>query len=137
MLNMLKLAAKIAVPVTDADCRNFWLGCIGIRNDGVLVSSRNGSIQHMFSKSLDPNEADKSCEYHAEGRALRKMDKGGILYVARVSRKDGSFVMARPCNLCQSKIRAKKISKVYYTVNQNQYGIWMPDQDRDKIYTTM
>lgn len=135
MLNMLKLAGKIAIPVMDNDPRGFWLGCIGIRKDGVLVSARNGSIQHMFSKSLDPDLADKSCEYHAEGRALRKMDKGGVLYVSRVSRKDGSLTMARPCVLCQSKIKTQKIIKVYYTVNHNQYGIWYPEHDKDKVYT--
>lgn len=137
MLNMLKLAGKIAVPVTENDARNFWLGCVGIRNDGVLVSARNGSIQHMFSKSLDPELNDKSCDYHAEGRALRKMDKGGTLYVARISRKDGSYCMSRPCNLCQSKIRAKKIEKVYYTVNHSQYGVWHVESDRDVIYGSL
>jgi deoxycytidylate deaminase len=135
MLNMLKLAGKVAIPVIDNDPRSFLLGAIGIRKDGVLVSARNGSIQTMFSRSLDPELAEKSCEYHAEGRALRKMDKGGVLYVARVSRKDGSYCMSKPCNLCQAKIKAQKISKVYYTVNPSQYGIWYPDSDTDKVFT--
>ena len=135
MLNMLKLAGKIAVPVMDNDPRCFWLGCVGIRKDGVLVSARNGSIQHMFSKSLDPELAEKSCEYHAEGRALRKMDKGGVLYVARISRKDGSYAMAKPCSLCAAKIRGQRISKVYYTVNHFQYGVWHVESDRDIVYS--
>lgn len=135
MLSMLKLAGKIAVPTTSLDKRTYWLGCVGIRKDGVMVSATNGSIQHMFSKRLDPDLNDKSCAYHAEGRTLRKMDKGGILYVTRVSRKDGSYCMARPCNLCQSKIRSQKIEKVYYTINDFQYGVWNVKSDRDIVYT--
>jgi deoxycytidylate deaminase len=131
---MLELAGKIARPNNDTDKRSYWLAAIGIRSDGVLVSAKNGSIQHMFSKSLDPDLSEKSCEYHAEGRALRKMDKGGILYVSRVSRKDGSFVMARPCYLCQSKIRFKKIEKVYYTINNEQYGIFDVKTGTDRVY---
>lgn len=135
MLNMLKLAGKVAISPDENDRRTYVLGCIGIRNDGVLVSARNGSIQHMFSKSLDPYESDKSSDYHAEGRALRKMDKGGILYVARVSRKDGSLAMSKPCCLCQAKIKAKKIEKVYYTINSYQYGVWHVESDKDIVYS--
>jgi len=135
MLSLIKLAGKIAVPVSDDDRRSFWLGCVGIRNDGVMVSSRNGNIRNMFSKNTVNVESDKSCEYHAEGRALRKMDKGGILYVARISRKDGSFVMSRPCPLCQAKIKAKKIEKVYYSINNRQYGVYYPSKDLDKVFT--
>lgn len=132
---MIKLAGKVALPADDNDHRSFWLGCIGVRNDGVMVSSRNGTIKNMFSKNTVHVESDKSCEYHAEGRALRKMDRGGVLYVARISRKDNSFVMSRPCPLCQAKIKAKKIKKVYYSINNNQYGVWFVEQDRDKVYT--
>jgi len=131
---MLKLAAKVASPSGDQDHRNFLLGCVGIRNDGALILAKNGNIKNMFSKNLVNIESDKSCEYHAEGRALRKMDKGGTLYVARISRKDGSFVMARPCSRCQAKIKIQKIEKVYYSINNFQYGIWNPQKDYDKVY---
>lgn len=132
---MLKLAAKVAISPDAYDKRTYMLGCVGIRKDGVLISARNGSIQHMFSKSLDPELNDKSCDYHAEGRALRKMDKGGILYVTRVSRKDGSMAMAKPCPRCSAKIRTQKIEKVYYTVNNFQYGVWHVESDKDIVYS--
>lgn len=134
MLNMLKLAAKIAEPINDLDKRSFWLACIGIRRDGTLVSSRNGSIQHMFSMGLDPIDNDKNCSYHAEGRTLRKMDQGGILYVTRVSRRDGKLCMARPCVLCQSKIKSQRIKKVYYSINSTQYGVWNVKSDTDRVF---
>lgn len=137
MLDMLKLAGKIAVPINDLDKRSFLLGCIGVRKDGAFVSSRNGSIQHMFSNSRSPTDNEKNCSYHAEGRTLRKMDRGGVLYVTRISRKDGSYVMARPCALCQAKIRAQKIKKVYYSINNTQYGVYYVNEDRDKVYSSI
>jgi len=130
MLELLKLAAKVAVPTYENDHRDFWLGCIGIRKDGVIVSAKNGAV------SLDLNViSSRSPKNHAEGRALRKMSKGGVLYVARVKKGDHSLGMARPCFMCQTLIISRNIEKVFYTVNENQYGIWYPKSDIDKIYT--
>lgn len=132
---ILQAAGELAKPSDyGSDTRAFWLGCIGIRKDGAVVSSRNGSIHNMFSNDIVDVKSERSCEYHAEGRALRKMDRGGILYVSRVSRKNKAFAMARPCPLCQARIRAKKIEKVYYSISNNQYGIYYPQRDYDKIF---
>jgi len=129
MLDLLYQAAQIALPSIENDYRDFWLGCIGIREDGVMVSAKNGAASFrtaIKSYHLLPTS-------HAEGRVLRKLGGGGIVYVARVSKKDGSLVMARPCSMCQIKLRAAKVNKVYYTINNNEYGIWYPDSDTDKI----
>lgn len=129
MLNLLHQAAQIALPSIDKDYRDFWLGCIGIREDGVMVSSKNGAAS--FRTTIKSYQLLPSS--HAEGRVLRKLGKGGIIFVARVSKKDRSLVMARPCGMCQTRLRAYKVNKVYYTINDNQYGIWYPDSDTDKI----
>jgi tRNA(Arg) A34 adenosine deaminase TadA len=129
MLDLLYQAAQIALPSIENDYRDFWLGCIGIREDGVMVSAKNGAASFQAaikSYHLLPTS-------HAEGRVLRKLGGGGTVYVARVSKKDGSLVMARPCSMCQIKLRAAKVNKVYYTINNNEYGIWYPDSDTDKI----
>jgi len=131
MLPLLQLAAEVSLPTSDNDPRNFWLGCVGIREDGVQVSARNGATEFSYeveSYQLVPNS-------HAEGRVLRKLGKCGVLFVARVSRKDRSFAMSQPCGMCQVRIRAAKVKKVYYTINDNQYGIWLPDSDTYRIYT--
>jgi len=130
MLSLLRQAAAISLPTTKNDPRGFWLGCIGIREDGVQVSARNGAVE--FHDTIENYHLVPSS--HAEGRVLRKLGKNGIVYVARVSRKDGSLAMARPCGMCQVRLRSWKVKKVFYTINETQYGVWYPDSDTDKIY---
>ena len=131
MLPLLMSAAKVALPTSSDDPRNFWLGCIGIRQDGATVSSRNGAVEYSTSIAnyhFHPNS-------HAEGRVLRKLGKHGIVFVSRVSKKDHSLAMARPCGMCQVRLRAFGVKKVYYTINNDQYGVWYPSSDTDKIYS--
>lgn len=128
---MLIQAAKVALPTSDNDKRNFWLGCIGLRDDGATVSSRNGAAE--FSSTIENYQLMPNS--HAEGRVLRKLGKRGILYVARVSRKDRSLAMSQPCGMCQVRIRGFDVRKVYYTINENQYGIWLPSSDSYRIVT--
>ena len=127
-------AASFAPPTVQNDPREYWIACIGVRNDSVEIISRNGSIQHLFSLSLSPSEMRKNASYHAEGRVLRKMTRGGEMYVARVSRQTGGLVMSRPCRLCQAKIRSYRIDKVYYSINDHQYGVWLPQADTDRVF---
>lgn len=131
MLNMLLKAAEIALPNDNNDARNFWLGCVGIRQDGAIVCSKNGSVK--FSTSIENYQLMPSS--HAEGRVLRKLGKCGIVFVSRVAKKDGSLTLARPCPMCQVRLRAFQVQKVFYTINQTQYGVWFPESDKDKIYT--
>jgi len=90
---------------------------------------KNGAF---YSSAVDDYQAVPAV--HAEGRVLRKMDFGGTLYVARVARKDQSLQMARPCGMCQVKIKSKGIKKVYYTINNTQFGVWYPKTETDRIY---
>ncbi len=129
MLPLLLSAAKIAVPNDSSDKRNFWLGAIGIRKDGVSVSSKNGAA--AFSASVESYQLTPNS--HAEGRLLRKLGKYGVVYVSRVSRKDRSLAMARPCSMCQIRLRGNNVVKVYYSIDDHHYGIWYPEKDYDKI----
>ena len=126
---MLLFAAKIAEPHSKKDMRNFWLGCVGIRKDGALVFSQNGAV---FSTTISNYQFLPEC--HAECRTLRKMDRGGILYVSRILRKDQSLAMAMPCGMCQVKIKSKDIRKVYYSINESQFGVWYVREDIHRIY---
>lgn len=130
MLDMLRLAANVAKPTIENDSRNFWVGCIGIRSDGVLVSAKNGSVMCSIS-----SEYQVIGESHAESRTLRKAGKNCILYVSRIT-KDGKLAMARPCQVCQPRIRAYNVQKVYYSINETQYGIFYPQKDLDKVIGT-
>ncbi len=128
---MFKLAGKVALPPADSyDPRNFWLGCVGIREDGKIVSAKNGSV---FSTETDnyqhlPNS-------HAEGRVLRKLGKGGIIFVSRIHKIGMEYAMSYPCAMCQTRIKAFNVKKVYYTINDEQYGIWVPHLDSDKVFS--
>lgn len=55
----------------------------------------------------------------AETRLLRSLPRiavhGGVLYVTRVLRRDGTLSMARPCSTCQAWIKSRKIKEVWYT----------------------
>lgn len=131
MLSLLLQAASISLPTHKNDPRGFWLGCIGIREDGAKVTARNGAVE--FQSTIDKHQLFNYA--HAEGRVLRKLGKGGVLFVARVSRKDKSLAMARPCDMCRLKLKMNKVSKVYYTINDNQYGVWYVKDDYDRVYT--
>lgn len=131
MLPLLIEAARIALPNDDNDSRGFWLGCIGIREDGTQVKSKNGSVQ--FSNTVQYYQLVPSS--HAEGRVLRKLGKNGVLYVARVAKKDGKLAMAMPCKMCAIRIASFKVNKVYYTINEYQYGIWHVDDDYHVIHS--
>lgn len=127
-MDMLIRAAKIALP-TYNDSRAFWLGCVGIREDGAVVASKNGAVK--FSTSIENYQLMPSS--HAEGRVLRKLGRNGIVFVARVSKRDHSLAMSKPCAMCSVRLRAAKVKRVYYTINSEYYGIWNPKDDSDRV----
>ncbi len=98
---MLERAIEIATRERFRDGRCYSLAAVGIRDDGVVVWSINGQ-----SMGTNPR-----C--HAEARLLRKLGRGGIVYVARV-RKDGSIGCAKPCPHCERLLRSNR-TKVVYT----------------------
>ncbi len=129
MFDLLQLAGKVSLPTDDFDPRNFWIGCVGVRDDGAIVSAKNGAV---FSTTIENYHLIP--ESHAEGRVLRKLGKRGVLYVARVAKASRDFAMSRPCPMCQNRIRSFGVKKVYYTINKDQYGVWIPDTDVDRVY---
>jgi cytidine deaminase len=131
MLKMLEAAAKIAMPTNDDfDVRSFLLGAIGIRKDGAMVCSKNGAV--MDSTSMDNWHSIAGS--HAEARLVRKLGKGGVVFISRVARKDGCLAMAKPCSTCSNILKFAKVKKVIYSVNPLQYGVWIPKIDKDFIY---
>lgn len=120
MLRLLKQAALVAVPRSHSvvDHRAFYLGAVGVRGDGVLVSSQNGSVK--MSETVGGGWSYPQA--HAEYRCARKMDFNGIVYVARV-RPDGCLAIARPCRDCQIAMAAKRVLRCYYTISDTEYGV--------------
>lgn len=110
---MLTEAAAIAVksPASRKDKRTFFLGAIGLRNDDVIVSSRNISAQ------------DFKPECHAEARLVRKMTPRSTVWIARVARCDGQWAMAKPCPHCEIRLRSAGVIRVVYTIGPHEWGV--------------
>ena len=53
--------------------------------------------------------------HHAETNAMMGVSKANSMLVVRISRKDGTLTMSKPCPLCQNFLRDKGIKKVYYS----------------------
>lgn len=107
---MLRLAAEVA-----NECRlkkSYKLGAVAIRSrDQVIVKALNGA-------------ATEPCGWaHAEARALRKAGLEAVLYVARISRKDGQLAMARPCNKCFALLKSYRVKRCVYSIDEESYGI--------------
>jgi tRNA(Arg) A34 adenosine deaminase TadA len=109
IFNFLEIAGKTATSRQDG--RSFMLGAVAIRKDGVMVRSLNSPTQ----------EPDR--QVHAEYRVASKIDYGAIIYVARIRLIDGKFGMARPCKSCLKVLISKKVKKIYYTIDHDEYGI--------------
>lgn len=131
MLKLIKMAAKIALPNDAAlDRRGFWIGSVGVREDGTIVSAKNAAVEFVGTvenHQLIPNA-------HSEPRCLRKMGKRGTLYVARVLKGSRDLAISRPCCICQPFLRAFQVEKVYYSVNNYQYGVLDVAKDTDRVY---
>jgi tRNA(Arg) A34 adenosine deaminase TadA len=119
IFNYFEIAAKIAQ--SKSDNRSALVGAVGIRKDGAIVKSLNSPVEN------------KRRLMHAECKLCRKLDYGATVYVARVRMDNIEFAMARPCFDCRKIMRTKKVKKVYYTINNQQYGILDLFNDTDVI----
>lgn len=109
----LNLAGKTATKNGKSHKKRYHLGAVAIRKDGAVVVSQNGATKQ-------PNQ-----EVHAEAKVLRKAGTDALLFVARVGR-DGRTKMARPCPRCLTEIKNRRVKKVYYTINSQEYGCIQP-----------
>ena len=110
---MLQMAARAAMVGHHraGERRQYILGAVGLRNDGVMVQSRNISA---------PLPAP---EHHAETRLARKLTPGSTVWVARISRKHKDWAMAKPCPNCERRLRMAGVDKVVYTIGPNEWGV--------------
>jgi hypothetical protein len=104
-----EIAGQVALSKIDE--RSFLLGAVGIRADGVLVKSSNASAEI-------PNRF-----LHAEKKLSAKLTPRSIVYVARIRLDNGQYGMAKPCWDCEKVLRSKGVSRVYYTISYNEYGV--------------
>jgi len=133
---MFSLATQLAKPRKLNDLsKNHWFGCVGIRSDNAIVYSRN--IPAHIGKEAGSAKIKAA---HAEARLVQKLDYGSEIYVVRIAKKkteddSSTFLIARPCCMCETVIRSKKIRRVYYSINNDQYGVWDPIKNVDRVYS--
>lgn len=132
------LAAKVAIG--GDKCRNFLVGSVAIRRDGVLICARNGAV---FCTDTENYQSIASA--HSEFRASNKLDKGSVIYVARIARFGGGltpdgnplFALSRPCFTCKTRLIARGVHKAYYTIDPLSYGVmnFRTGEERQVIIT--
>lgn len=129
MLDLLRQAAKYSISKSK-DKRVYLIGAVGIREDGRMVHARNEAIldtETFYVYKRFP-------ESHAEARLTRKLGFGATVYVARTSRRDGTLVMARPCECCRKILKSCRVERVFYTINENEWGVWNPVTNTDILF---
>lgn len=89
--------------------QQFRLGAAGIRADGALVVSYNGS------------QKEPEWQHHAESRLCRKLTPNSVVAVARTL-ANGEWAMAKPCASCERCLRRMGVKRVYYTIQAGEYG---------------
>lgn len=102
------IAAERATKRTEE--RRYYLAALAVRSDGTIVTTTNG-------KAYGPNPHS-----HAEKRLMRKVDKGAVVFVCRVG-ATGEFRLSRPCPNCLYSMKNKDVSRVYYTISPEEYGV--------------
>lgn len=109
----LKSAARISSKGNNR--RSALVGAVGVRKDGTVVYSFNGSVRQ---DTVAP--CPKS---HAEARLVRKLDVGSVVYVARTRKDNGKMAMSKPCASCERILRNRGVKRVIYTIAENEFGI--------------
>lgn len=111
--NYLRIAAKIAQGrrLRKADLKKqFYLGAVAHRKDGAMRYAFNGTAQY------------RTPEIHCEVRLSKKLDVGATVYLARMT-ADGNMANSRPCDNCLRALKARGVKKIFYTINNNEYGV--------------
>lgn len=112
LIDAIKKATKLAKKIVETKSGQIYcLAAIGIRNDGTIVSSQNGG--GCYTTKRHP------CVTHAEARLSKKLNTNSIIFVARIKKGNYKTGMAKPCSNCESIMRAKGISRVYFTTENS------------------
>lgn len=112
--SIIKTAIKEAQKSTH---KQFPVGAVIFKGNKIISKGFN-SIRHC--SKIKPQFKEWYNSLHAEQQAIistHKNIKGCDILVVRI-KKDGSFGLAKPCDMCESFIMYKKIRNVYYTTDE-------------------
>ena len=109
LIEAFERAVKLAKEVDEMKSKQkYCLAAVGVRNDGAVVYAQNGG-GCCAVKNRHPFQS------HAEARLTKKLDVDSVVFVARVKKINYEVGSAKPCHKCEGFMRAKGISRVYYT----------------------
>lgn len=97
---------RIAIDFTSAgdSRRDYFLGAIGERADGVVVMARNES-----TKGGTPSA-------HAEAGLVSKLGiNATLVIVVRVAKGTGCLAMAKPCPDCARSLKRHRVKKTLFS----------------------
>ncbi len=100
--------------------RVFHLAAILLRKGDVVKIGENTTKTHPRFKRYVNAGGSAAC-MHAEMNVLGFAKPGYVIEVIRFSKKDHSWTMAKPCDICMQEMKKTGIKKVRYT---NWYGEW-------------
>jgi tRNA(Arg) A34 adenosine deaminase TadA len=95
---------------------------------GAIISLGVNSDRYCSVGKNHRSDEKGNPTYHAEISAIlnlpRHVTKGATMYVARASKKDGTFRQSKPCTMCHEVLKERGIKRVIYSVDENTYGTY-------------
>jgi len=119
-MKRLKLAAKQA----KKSSFKYRLGAVIVKGGRILSTGYNvvGKSTALFKHRWNSIHAEQSAILRLlkQPRGLEHL-RGATLYVTRIL-SNGCFSLAKPCPVCMGTIRAVGISKVVYSISNEETG---------------
>lgn len=106
-----------------------------VLSTGFNKTSRNSFVQYLSDFDLSGKPfINTHAEVDAILKVRNKIDLTGCkIYVARYKQGQKQVGMARPCATCEIVLRRYGISRAYYTIDENHYGVMNVSNNTDKI----
>lgn len=108
---------KIAVRESLKSSYFYKLGAVLVNKNKVIGKGRNKVASGTRSLHI----------IHAEHDCLRKADKrkikGSVLFVCRITTGNKQLALAKPCELCQRRLRKNGVRVVYYSLEDGTWGM--------------
>jgi len=126
----LKTAAKLAYDHEFDEGLEYFLCAIIVKGGNILSvgfnkKSTNAFVEHFADMAR--GKRDYCLSTHAEQDAIlqarSKIDlRGTKMYVVRI-KPSGGLGTAKPCIICEHVLFSYGISRVYYSINTEEYGV--------------
>lgn len=117
------MAKKLAVT---SEYGNFRHGAVLIGGGSAILGIGVNNEKYCSIGAKYRAEHKGHSTYHAEIHAIlnlsRDVTKGATIYVARTSKKDGTYRMSKPCDMCHAVLEERGVKQVIYSIDETNYG---------------